>query len=51
MEELKGIYRHIAKQYDFQHALGIMAATVVGQRGRVAFFDLSEDMPSVAREK
>ena len=84
-EELKAIYGHIAKRYDFQHALitfstdqkgrrilventvndgdevldcgsgtgitGIMAAKKVGPSGKVTFFDLSEDMLSVAREK
>jgi len=30
---------------------GIMAARKVGDRGKVTFFDLSEDMLSVAREK
>jgi len=30
---------------------GILAAKKVGQRGKVTFFDLSEDMLSVAREK
>jgi demethylmenaquinone methyltransferase/2-methoxy-6-polyprenyl-1,4-benzoquinol methylase len=30
---------------------GIMAARKVGQHGKVTFFDLSEDMLSVAREK
>lgn len=85
IEELKAIYGHVAKRYDFQHALvtaradqigrkilventvnegdevldcgsgtgttGIMAAKIVGQRGKVTFFDLSEDMLTVAREK
>ena len=84
-EKLKTIYGHIAKRYDFQHALitarsdqrgrnilventvnegnevldcgsgtgttGIMAAKKVGLRGNVTFFDLSEDMLSMAREK
>jgi demethylmenaquinone methyltransferase/2-methoxy-6-polyprenyl-1,4-benzoquinol methylase len=84
-KELKGIYGHIAKRYDFQHALitfstdqigrrilvenavnegdevldcgagtgttGIMAAKKAGPRGKVTFFDLSEDMLSIAREK
>jgi len=84
-EKLKTIYGHIAKRYDFQHALitakadqkgrkilientvdegnevldcgsgtgttGIMAARKVGPRGKVTFFDLSEDILSVAREK
>ncbi|HFE38636.1 MAG TPA: methyltransferase domain-containing protein [Gammaproteobacteria bacterium] len=30
---------------------GIMAARKAGQKGRVTFFDLSEDMLSIAREK
>jgi len=84
-EKLKSIYGHIAKRYDFQHALitvrtdqrgrkilvenavnkgnevldcgsgtgttGILAAEKVGKHGKVTFFDLSEDMLSVAREK
>jgi len=84
-EKLKSIYGHIAKRYDFQHALitartdqrgrkilvenavnkgnevldcgsgtgttGILAAEKVGKNGKVTFFDLSEDMLSVAREK
>jgi len=84
-EKLKTIYGHIAKRYDFQHALitaksdqkgrkilientvdegnevldcgsgtgttGSMAARKVGPRGKVTFFDLSEDILSVAREK
>jgi len=84
-EKLKTIYGHIAKRYDFQHALitaradqrgrkilventvnegnavldcgsgtgttGILAAKKAGQRGKVTFFDLSDDMLSVAREK
>ena len=82
---LKSVYRHIARRYDFQHALitaradqkgrrilvehavnegdavldcgagtgttGILAARKVGPNGKVTFFDLSEDMLSVAREK
>lgn len=84
-QRLKAIYGHIAKRYDFQHALitaradqrgrkvlvetivnegdevldcgsgtgttGILAARKVGPLGKVTFFDLSEDMLSVAREK
>lgn len=84
-EKLIDTYGHIAKRYDFQHALitakadqrgrkilvensikegdavldcgsgtgttGIMAAKKTGPDGKVTFFDLSEDMLSVAREK
>jgi len=85
MEKLKGVYGHLARRYDFQHALitfssdqrgrrilvenavkegdnvldcgsgtgstGIMAARKLGRSGKVTFFDLSEDMLSVAKEK
>ena len=84
-ENLKVIYGHIARRYDFQHGLitfradqkgrrilvknsvnkgdkvldcgsgtgttGILAAKKVGDNGKVTFFDLSENMLSVAREK
>ena len=85
INKLKSIYGHIAKRYDFQHALitartdqrgrkivventvnegdevldcgsgtgatGIMVARKVGRSGKVTFFDLSDDMLSMAREK
>jgi ubiquinone/menaquinone biosynthesis C-methylase UbiE len=85
LDELRSIYGHIAKRYDFQHGLitakadqrgrkllvensvgednevldcgsgtgttGIMAAKRVGSKGKVTFFDLSDDMLAVAKEK
>ena len=85
VKELKSIYGHIAKRYDFQHAIitakadqrgrkllvnksiaegsevldcgagtgitGIMAAQKIGRYGKITFFDLSEDMLNVAKEK
>jgi len=84
-EELKRIYAHLAKRYDFQHGLltartdqrgrkllvensvregdsvldcgcgtgstGILATKKVGRNGKATFFDLSDEMLSVARQK
>jgi len=84
-DQLKKIYRQIARRYDFQHGFitaksdqrgrrmvvehtvhpgdtvldagagtgstGILAARKTGSSGSVTFFDLSDDMLAVAKEK